>query len=283
MPANSKGKTKKRAAAPPAKATGKRPRSIKERVTARDEAHPASPPLAEQVEAAIASMKQLGTKRVRDDMGARYGIVGPTAERAFGVSMANMKLLAERLTRGRDGARNHALAAALWDTGWYEARMVASMVDDAAHVTPGQMDDWCRDFDNWAICDTVCFKLFDGVAPDLAFRKVRQWSTGSKGVPGGNDEFVTRGSFALLACVALHNNLASEKQLLDCLPLIERGAADERNFVKKGVSWALRSVGRRTPSLRAAAVALSRRLAESSVSSAARWVGRDALKDLTKT
>jgi hypothetical protein len=53
-----------------------------------------------------------------------------------------------------------------------------------------------------------------------------------------------------------------------------RAASDERNFVKKGVSWALRAVGRRNQALNAAAVATARRVAES-------WVGRDALKELT--
>ena len=52
-------------------------------------------------------------------------------------------------------------------------------------------------------------------------------------------------------------------RFLDSLPLIERAAADDRNFVKKGVSWALRAVGRRNPELNAAAVTLARRLAAS--------------------
>ena len=85
--------------------------------------------------------------------------------------------------------RNHELAAALWDTGWYEARMLASFVDEPARVTPAQMDRWCRDFDNWGICDTVCFHLFDRTPH--AWRKVAQWSD-------RRDEFVKRAAFALL-------------------------------------------------------------------------------------
>ena len=44
----------------------------------------------------------------------------------------------------------------------------------AGRVTPAQMDRWCRDFDNWGIVDTVCFKLFD-LSPH-AWRKVAPWS-----------------------------------------------------------------------------------------------------------
>lgn len=228
----------------------------------------------ERAQAILASLKRLGSKRVRDDMKNRYGVVGPTAERAFGVSMANLKLVAKK------AGRSHELAAALWATENYEARMVASMVDDASLVTSKQMDDWCRGFDNWAICDTVCFKLFDVVEPKLALSKVRLWAKGAGAIGGGDDEFVVRGAFALLACVSLHNERVSEEQLLDTLPLMERASIDERNFVKKGVSWALRSVGRRSKPLHAASVALSERLA-ASAGVGARWVGKGALKELT--
>jgi len=63
--------------------------------------------------------------------------------------------------------------------------------------------------------------------------------------------------------------------------LVERASKDDRNFVKKGVNWALRSIGRRNDSLRSAAVVLSRRLAEST-DAPARWIGKDALRDLTR-
>jgi 3-methyladenine DNA glycosylase AlkD len=92
---------------------------------------------------------------------------------------------------------------------------------------------------------------------------------------------VRRAGFALIASTSLHDKLAKDDAFLRMLPLIERGAADERNFVKKGVSWALRGVGRRSVELNVAAIAVARRLAESD-QSPARWVGKDALRDITK-
>ena len=62
--------------------------------------------------------------------------------------------------------------------------------------------------------------------------------------------------------------------------LIERAADDERNFVKKAVNMALRAIGKRNRALNTAAVAVARRLADSQ-GSAARWVGKDALRELT--
>jgi len=214
------------------------------------------------VDAVLASLERRGTKRTRDGM-QRYGIDAP---KAFGVSVGDLKQLAKPL------GRNHALAARLWETGWYEARMLAGFVDDPARVTSSQMDRWARDFDNWAICDHLCFHLFDRTPH--AWDKIRLWS-------GRRDEFVKRAAFALLASVALHDKGTGDEPFLRALPLIERAAADERNFVKKGVSWALRSVGRRNLALNAASIELAQRLA-ASTDSAARWVGRDAVRDLTR-
>jgi len=219
-------------------------------------------PIQEEVRAALAALEEVSTQHDRENL-ARFGI---TAGKAFGVSMANIQVLAKRL--GRD----HELAAALWETGWYEARLLTSFVDEPARVTPEQMDRWCRDFDNWGICDTVCFHLFDRTPH--AWAKVAQWS-------GAHEEFVKRAAFALLASLAGHDKKAGDEPFLQVLPLIERAATDDRNFVKKGVSWALRLAGRRSSVLHAAAVELARRLA-ASPEAAARWVGKDAIRDLTK-
>src|SRR5262245_34755164 len=110
-----------------------------------------SRPLASRVREAMASLRGLASKKHRDGL-ARFAI--PT-EHALGVPMGAMQRLA------KDLGRDPALAQGLWDTGVYEARTLAAFVDDPALVTPAQMDRWCRDFDNWAICDTVCFHLFD--------------------------------------------------------------------------------------------------------------------------
>lgn len=224
--------------------------------------------IAAPVDAVLVSLKRLASKRTLDEMGPRYGI---HTGKAFGVSMANMKGIAKEI------GKNHELAAALWATGWYEARMLCALIDDPARVTPAQMERWCRDFDNWAICDTVCFHLFDKV-PDksLAFRKVAQWGV-------KKDEFVKRGAFALLASLALHDKVTGDGPFLACLPLVERAATDERNFVKKGVSWALRGIGARSPALHAASLDLALRLADSPrEAGAARWVGKDVLRDITR-
>jgi 3-methyladenine DNA glycosylase AlkD len=216
---------------------------------------------ADRVRDILGWLERRGSRRNREGM-ARYGIV---ADKVFGVSVSTIQQFATRI--GRD----HDLAIALWKTGWYEARMLTAFIDEPARVTPAQMDEWAGDFDNWAICDTVCFHLFDRTPH--AWRKVNEWSR-------RRHEFVKRAAFALVASLALHDKRAGDEPFLRSLLLVERAATDERNFVKKGVSWALRVVGRRNDALNAAAIETARRLAGSTDASA-RWIGKGALRELT--
>jgi 3-methyladenine DNA glycosylase AlkD len=218
--------------------------------------------VAERVNKTLNWLEKRGSRKNRDGM-ARYGIV---ARKVYGVSMGTMKTLAKEL--GRD----HELALALWDTGWYEARILTSFVDEPSKVTPSQMDSWMRDFDNWAICDTICFQLFDRTPH--AWKKIDQWSKRKK-------EFEKRAGFALLAAVALHDKKATDAPFTRSLKLIEAAASDDRNFVKKGVSWALRSIGHRNKALHSASADLAAKLAASN-DRTERWIGNDVLKDIQR-
>ena len=212
--------------------------------------------------AAVAWLRAHGDPRFRAGL-ARHGL--PT-DKAFGVSVATIQRYAKTLER------DHDLARELWRTGWTDARMLASFVGEPARVTPAEMDAWCRDFDSWGIVDTVCFKLWD--QSPHAWTKAGQWTR-------RKPEFEKRAGFVLMACLAAHDKSAKDDSFLKFLPLIEKGATDDRNFVKKGVSWALRHIGHRNAKLHAAALKTSTRLAKSE-DATQRWVGKDALRDLTR-
>jgi 3-methyladenine DNA glycosylase AlkD len=213
-----------------------------------------------RVASALRWLEAHASKAVRDGM-LRYAIPN---DHALGVRMGEIQKLARQL--GHD----HALALVLWKTGVYEAQMLCAYVDEPTRVTPAQMDAQARAFDNWAICDTLCFALW--VRTPHAFAKIHKWAT-------SRDEFVKRASFALLASVALKDKDASDAEFLRGLELIEKAATDERNFVKKAVNWALRGIGSRNLALNEAAVALSKKLAASK-EPAPRWIGKDALRQL---
>lgn len=210
----------------------------------------------------LAWLKKQGSEKNRSGM-ARYGL--PSKD-TFGVSMATMQPEAKRI------GVNHPLAEALWKTGWYEARIMSAFLGDPARVTPALMEAWCKDFDNWGTTDTVCFKLFD--RSPYAWQMVPKWVK-RKG------EFQKRAGFVMMACLAAHDKQAPDAAFLKFMPMIEKGASDERNFVKKGVSWALRHVGHRNAALHAAAVKTATKLSKSE-DATERWVGKDALRDITR-
>jgi 3-methyladenine DNA glycosylase AlkD len=243
---------------------------VKSRTTAKTRRLPAARPpklpaakraaTEHDVTDVVNELTRLASKKTKDGM-ARYGI---PSERAFGVPVGVMRTLAKRL------GKSHALAEALWKSGHYEARMLAAFVDDPALVTRQQMERWCQDFDNWAICDTACFALFDRTP--YGFEKVHAWAKSEK-------EFVKRAAFALLASLTVHDKTAKEEDFLASLALIERAAHDPRHFVKKAVNWSLRSIGKKSPALHRAALEVAERLA-ALPDAAPRWVGKDALREL---
>ncbi len=192
---------------------------------------------------------------------AKYGM---TVEQRLGVSVPDMRELAKEI--GRD----HKLALDLWRTGIAEARIVAGMVDDPAKLTEEQMEDWVKDINSWDVCDQVSMNLFE--KNPLAWKKIVDWSK-------REEEFVKRTAFSLIACLAWHDKKASDEKFIELLPVIIRGATDERNFVKKAVNWALRNIGKRNLNLNRAAINAAKEIQRLD-SKAARWIAADAIREL---
>lgn len=193
---------------------------------------------------------------------ARFGI---NTEQAYGVSIAQIRPLARRLKP------DHELALGLWASGIHEARLLAAFIDDPKQVDAGQMEAWVVDFDSWDLCDQVCMKLF--VKTPYAEDKIKAWIVDDR-------EFVRRAGFALLAAYAVHGKKIPDKRFVSFLDMIEKHADDPRNFVRKAVNWALRQIGKRSMTLHAPALALAERLA-ASPDKTERWIGKDAVKELT--
>jgi 3-methyladenine DNA glycosylase AlkD len=89
------------------------------------------------------------------------------------------------------------------------------------------MEKWVRDFDSWDVVDGCCGNLFDKTP--FAVAAARQWCK-------REEEFEKRAGFVLMAELAVHDKNAKDQVFLSFLPLIIRGAADKRNFVKKAVN-----------------------------------------------
>ena len=192
---------------------------------------------------------------------ARFGII---SKKILGLSTPVIMQFAKEI--GKD----HTLAGELWASGIYEGRILACFVEDASRLTEVQMETWVKDFDNWAICDQCCLRLFD--KSPLASRKVIEWSR-------REEEFVRRAGFALMAVLAVHDKKAPDEKFLPFLAIIKGTATDERNYVRKAVNWALRQIGKRNIRLNRAAIETAEAI-KLLDSSSARWIAADALREL---
>jgi len=209
------------------------------------------------------AMEQLKTRARPDQLAAmaRYALRG---ENRLGVPVPELRGLAKRI--GKD----HALALELWATGVPDAMILAAMVDEPVRVTEQQMEDWVKDIESWDVCDQLCMDLFDRVP--FALKKIEEWSV-------REEEFVRRAAFSLIACLAWHNKGAPDEMFTALLPTIKRGATDQRNFVKKAVNWALRTIGKRNISLNEIAISAAKEIQQID-SAAARWIAADAIREL---
>ena len=214
-----------------------------------------------QPEDVLKKLKSLGDPAAVEGM-ARFGI---NPENTYGVSVPALRRMAKEI--GRD----HILAQRLWASGIHEAWLLAGLVDDPAAVNEAQMEAWAKDFDSWDVVDGSCSNLFEKTP--FAYQKAVAWA-------GRQEEYVKRAGFVLMARLAVGTKKADDKTLETFFPYIEREADDARNYVKKAVNWALRQIGKHSPTLNRKAIAAARRIAQQD-SPSARWIAADALRELT--
>ena len=208
----------------------------------------------------IAHLRDLGSEENRQGM-KRYGI---RIDRALGISHGVQRDIARKIKR------NHERAFELWESGITEAQFIASVTADPMRFTKADARRWAAEFDSWDIVDGVS---------DL-FVDTDHWRELIVEFAADGREFVRRTAFAMIAWSVVHRKKEPDETFVTFLPLIEARSEDERNFVKKAVNWALRSIGKRNAGLNEAALKLAEKLAASE-NRTARWIGRDAIRDLS--
>ncbi len=192
---------------------------------------------------------------------ARFGI---STDNALGIPNAVLRPMARQI------GKNHQRAIELWQSGIREARLLAAFTEEPKKVGLDQARSWACQFNSWEIVDHSA-DLF--VEAGLHEVLVSEFAADDR-------EFVRRTAFAMMAWGAVHMKKQPDATILAWLPIIERQAGDPRNFVKKAVNWALRQIGKRNSTCHAPALLLAEKLAESP-DKTARWIGRDAVKELT--
>jgi 3-methyladenine DNA glycosylase AlkD len=203
--------------------------------------------------------------RRRADPARKPGMarVGIDVSRALGVSVPDIRAV------GKGCGTDRIVASQLWRSGIHEARILATLVADPGALTVEEMEAWVVDISSWDVCDFAA-DLFSRTPGSP--RTIHAWARRPEG-------FVKRCAFSMIARRAVWAKNAPDPEFLGYLPLIRRAATDERNEVKKGVSWALRQIGKRSRALHAAAVDEAERILLLGTPPA-RWIARDVLREL---
>ncbi|MHA1200963.1 MAG: DNA alkylation repair protein [Candidatus Heimdallarchaeaceae archaeon] len=192
---------------------------------------------------------------------ARFGI---TPDKTFGIRIPELRKMAKRIKRDRE------LAHKLWETGYRETMILASMIDVPEQVTEEQLEKWVRDFDYWEICDQTIMNLFEKTK--FAYTKAFEWSV-------SEEEFIKRAGYVMIARLAVSDKKAEDQSFIQFFPLIEKGSTDSRIMVKKAVNWALRQIGKRNLKLNKEAIKIAKIIARLD-SIAGKWVANDAIREL---
>lgn len=208
----------------------------------------------------IEHLRSIGSEENRRGM-LRYGI---RIDRALGISHGMQRQIARQIKR------NHERAFELWESGIMEAQFIASVTADPKRFTAENARRWAASFDSWDIVDGVSDLFVD---TDCWRELIEEFAADDR-------EFVRRTAFAMMAWSVVHRKKEPDATFLDFLQLIEAHATDSRNFVKKAVNWALRSMGKRSFALHEPVLAMAEKLT-ASTDKTARWIGKDAVKELT--
>jgi 3-methyladenine DNA glycosylase AlkD len=192
---------------------------------------------------------------------ARFGI---TPKKTYAVRIPELRRIAKQ------AGKDHDLAKKLWTADYRETRILACMIEDPELVSEEQMESWVVEFDFWEICDQCCMNLFEKTS--LAYQKAVEWSYRP-------EEFVKRAGFTMMARLAVSDKNEPDEKFVAFFSHIKREAKDERNYVKKAVSWALRQIGKRNTNLNEKAIEIADTIQKFD-SKSSKWISSDALREL---
>lgn len=113
-------------------------------------------------EEVMAELESHGTAQNRK-VYRRHGV----RSELFGVSFANLRAMAKRIRT------DHTLARALWETGNYDARLLATMVAEPAEMKSSELDTWMRGIGDYPTADVFVAEVVKKTP--YAEKKMQKW------------------------------------------------------------------------------------------------------------
>lgn len=190
--------------------------------------------------------------------------MGIPEECSIGVSTAVIRKMAKEI------GKSNELAFELWDTGYHEARLLAVLLFEHKLMTSSEIEKLIADVISWDLCDHLCKNLIIKMKNYDDF--IYEWIT-------SDQIYKKRAAFTLMASSVVHDKKISNDTLEVYLKLIYENSNDEREHVKKAVSWALREIGKKDFEYNEKALLLAHTLKDEG-SKAQVWIAKDAIKEL---
>lgn len=181
--------------------------------------------------------------------------------RSYGLRLPQIRKVA------RQCGKNHELALKLWNHGYHETYLLATLIEEPEKVDSRQLDDWVSTFYSWDLVDQACINLLRFI-PE-ARENIFIWCD-------SDEEFVKRTAFSLIAVLAVHEKESDFEIYFD---IIKEASKDNRNFVKKSVNWAIRQIGKIDLENNRKALDLAYEILEMDYK-ASKWVACGAIREL---
>lgn len=192
--------------------------------------------------------------------------MGIPENNSIGVSTGDIRNLAKGIKK------SNQLAYELWRSGYHEAKLLAVLIFDKEYLSLHEAELLINDVSSWDLCDHLCKNLII---------KLKSYETLIGKWCISKATYTKRAAFTLIASAVIHEKSISEDILDDYLFIISEHSDDEREHVKKAVSWALREIGKRDFNYQEKAIQLAHELkGNGSISQI--WIAKDALKELEK-
>ncbi len=209
----------------------------------------------------IKTLNSIENKEIVQQRRIKFGII---TINALGVTLKDLNAILKYIKKSDN------LALELYDTGIHEAQILCAKMFNPKNVTEVLMEKWVKNFDNWATCDCFCMCIF--AKSSFNSKKIIEWST-------RNSEFEKRAAFATLAALCVYDKKSHNDFFLPFFTIITNECKDDRLYVKKSISWALRSLGKRNLDLHKHAVKIASSILKINNKNA-HWIAKDVLKEL---
>ena len=171
----------------------------------------------------LKQLEAFGSEQTRKTY-RRHGAVGPM----FGVKFGDLNKLVRQIKS------DHSLALELWESGLFDARVLATMVADPARITMTALAKWMKDVD----CHSLSAALSNVAQRSPVAAKMMARGMKSR------TELVTSTAWVMLGGIARETpGLFSKAEYKAFLKTIEQEIHQSKNRVKASMNGALIGIG----------------------------------------